>query len=119
MAKSGHTFSKRQREKEKAKRRKEKRERMDERKVSRQNGESGGITIDWESAPVNTTLSKDDEARKAAIKTKEGGDIIPERPPRNREAFGNREASGNREATGNRDAASNRDAAGDSEEKKE
>ncbi len=83
MAKSGHTFSKRQREKDKAKRRKEKRERMDERKVQRQNGESGGIEIDWDSAPVNTTLSKEDEARKAAIKEKEGGpadEPAPRRP---------------------------------------
>ena len=71
MAKSGHTFSKRQREKDKAKKRREKRERMDERKMQRQNGERTGPTIDWDSAPVNVTLSDEDMARRAAVKPKD------------------------------------------------
>ncbi len=69
MAKSPHSFNKRQREKDKQKRNKEKREKREERKLEKAEGEGGnGPDIDWDSAPVNTTMSKEDEALKAAAK---------------------------------------------------
>jgi hypothetical protein len=63
MAKSPHSFNKRQREKDKQKRNKEKREKREERKIEKAESgeESTGPEIDWESAPVNKTMSKEDE----------------------------------------------------------
>lgn len=68
MAKSPHSFNKRQREKDKQKRNKEKREKREERKIEKAENDSNGPEIDWDSAPVNTTMSKEDEALKAAAK---------------------------------------------------
>ena len=68
MAKSPHSFNKRQREKDKQKRNKEKREKREERKLEKAENGGGGPEIDWDSAPVNMTLSKEEEAEKAANK---------------------------------------------------
>lgn len=70
MAKSSHTFSKRQREKDKQKKAKEKRERMEERKQEKAELGSSGIEIDWDSAPVNHTLDKEELKEKEAIEEK-------------------------------------------------
>lgn len=69
MSKSQHTFSKRQREKDKQKKNKEKRERMEERRVQKADG-GGGLEIDWESAPENNTLSKEEAVKKAELERK-------------------------------------------------
>ena len=76
MARSPQSFNKKQREKDKAKKKKEKRERMEERKARRAEGETAGGDIDWTLAPENSTLSKEDEERKAKAKnaTKPKGD---------------------------------------------
>jgi len=70
MAKSPQSFNKKQREKDKQKKIKDKRERMEERKHTKANSPSSGIEIDWSSAPVNNTLSKNDELKKAEVKDK-------------------------------------------------
>lgn len=65
MAKSPHSFNKRQREKDKQKRNKEKRERREERKVEKADADTPtGPEIDWDSAPVNRTLTDEEEAEK-------------------------------------------------------
>jgi hypothetical protein len=65
MAKSPHSFNKRQREKDKQKKNKEKRERREERKVEKADGDAPtGPEIDWDSAPVNRTLTEQEEAEK-------------------------------------------------------
>lgn len=61
MAKSSHTFQKRQREKDKQKKNKEKRERREERKLEKAEADNNGPEIDWDSAPVNKTLSDKEE----------------------------------------------------------
>ena len=72
MAKSPHTFNKRQREKDKQKKNKEKRERREERKLEKADGDTG-LEIDWESAPVNKTMSKEDELNKT--KAEDASDV--------------------------------------------
>lgn len=64
MARSQETFNKKQREKNRAKKKKEK---IDKR-LSKKDDESSGIAIDWESAPVNNTLTKAEEEKRAANK---------------------------------------------------
>lgn len=56
MAKSQHTFSKRQREKAKQKKTQEKMQRREERKSEK----GGGLEIDWSSAPTEKTLTAND-----------------------------------------------------------
>lgn len=56
MAKSQHTFSKRQREKAKQKKTQEKMQRREERKHEK----GGGLEIDWGSAPTEKTLTVND-----------------------------------------------------------
>lgn len=67
MARSQHSFSKRQREKDRQKKNKEKRERMEERKQQRVEGGTGGLEIDWSSAPENLTLSDKEEKAKSKV----------------------------------------------------
>ncbi len=69
MAKSPHSFNKRQREKDKQKRNKEKREKREERKLEKAEAEDNttGPEIDWDSAPVNKTLSDKEESEKERI----------------------------------------------------
>lgn len=71
MAKSQHGFQKQQREKKKQQRIKEKQQRMEERKLDK--GAGQGPEIDWSSAPVNSTLNKEDEQKKAEVR----GDTDP------------------------------------------
>lgn len=56
MAKSQHTFSKRQREKAKQKKTQEKMQRREDRKQEK----GGGLEIDWSSAPTEKTLTAND-----------------------------------------------------------
>ena len=72
MAKSQHTWSKRQREKEKQKKNKEKRERMEERKHRRSEGDTGGMDIDWSAAPVNNTLSAEEQRERDRVAAQNG-----------------------------------------------
>jgi len=68
MARSPHSFNKRQREKDKQKKNKEKRERREEKKIEKAEGDSpAGPEIDWDSAPVNRTLSDKEESEKEKI----------------------------------------------------
>ncbi|MCB9197596.1 MAG: cold-shock protein [Flavobacteriales bacterium] len=60
MAKSQNAFIKKQKEMERAKKKKEKQEKKEARKSSGNNGP----TIDWDSAPVNKTLTNDEERQK-------------------------------------------------------
>ena len=77
MGRSQHTFSKRQREKDKAKKKKEKREKMEERKQVKAETDDGGIEIDWDLAPENKTLSKKEEDKKEQIEKKYQDDWSP------------------------------------------
>ncbi len=61
MGRSQETFNKKQREKNRNLKKKEKLERKEMRRQS----SSGGSEIDWDSAPVNNTLSQDEERQKA------------------------------------------------------
>lgn len=60
MAKSQNAFIKKQKEQERAKRKKQKQEKKEARKSAGNNG----LEIDWDSAPVNKTLSKEEEREK-------------------------------------------------------
>lgn len=66
MSKSQHTFSKRQREKDRQKKNKEKREKMEERKNQKAE-EGSGLEIDWSAAPENLTLTKEEENDKNKV----------------------------------------------------
>ena len=70
MAKPRITSSKKQREKNKQQKAKAKKERIAERRQEKEFSGSSGLQIDWESAPVNTTLNKDDHRAKEAIQQK-------------------------------------------------
>ena len=61
MGRSQKTFNKKQREKNRNLKKKEKLEKKEMRRQS----SAGGSEIDWESAPVNNTLSQDEERQKA------------------------------------------------------
>lgn len=61
MGRSQETFLKKQREKKREKRKQEKKEKKELRKS---NG-SGGAEIDWDSAPVNETLTNLEKERRA------------------------------------------------------
>jgi len=47
---------------------------MEERKQNKSEDGSGGIEIDWESAPENQTLSKEEEKKKEEIAKKNQDD---------------------------------------------
>jgi protein subunit release factor B len=76
MAKSQHTFSKREREKAKQKKVKDKMERREERKHERNETESNGPEIDWGSAPTEKTLEKNN----IKLTDLEKEDMIPSQP---------------------------------------
>ena len=61
MGRSQETFNKKQREKNRNLKKKEK----FEKKEMRRQSSAGGSEIDWESAPVNNTLTQDEELQKA------------------------------------------------------
>lgn len=61
MSRSQETFNKKQREKNRARKKKEK---LEKRELSKENSESKGLEIDWESAPENKTLSHAEEEQK-------------------------------------------------------
>ena len=60
MGRSQETFNKKQREKKRAQKKKAKQEKKESRK-----SEGGGIEIDWDSAPINETLTPEEAERKA------------------------------------------------------
>lgn len=62
MAKSQNAFIKKQKEREKAKRKKEKQEKKEERRQK----STGGAEVDWDSAPVNKTLTQEEKQQRAA-----------------------------------------------------
>lgn len=61
MARSQETFNKKQREKSRAKKKKDKLEK----RLAKKDDDSKGIQIDWESAPVNNTLTEAEEEKRA------------------------------------------------------
>ena len=66
MSRSQQTFSKREREKKRAKKKKEKLEK----KEARKEDSTGGLEIDWSSAPENHTLSDEEKRERKNIKEK-------------------------------------------------
>ena len=61
MGRSQETFNKKQREKNRNLKKKEKLEKKEMRRQS----SAGGSEIDWDRAPVNNTLTQDEERQKA------------------------------------------------------
>ena len=61
MGRSQETFNEKQREKN---RERKKREKLEKKEMRRQSS-AGGSEIDWDSAPVNNTLTQDEERQKA------------------------------------------------------
>ena len=64
MGRSQETFFKKQREKNRQRKKMEKLEKRENRRAS----SSGGSEIDWDSAPVNTTMTQEEMAQKAQNK---------------------------------------------------
>ena len=64
MGRSQETFFKKQREKNRQRKKMEKLEKRENRRAST----SGGSEIDWDSAPVNTTMTQEEMAQKAQNK---------------------------------------------------
>ncbi len=60
MSRSQETFNKKEREKKRRKKQMEKQMKKEERRSS----DSSGLEIDWDSAPVNKTLTSEEEQKR-------------------------------------------------------
>lgn len=65
MSRSQETFNKKQREKDRIQKKNRKIQKREEKK---QHSESGGLEIDWSSAPENKTLTQNEQSLKEANK---------------------------------------------------